>query len=55
MRQHMYDMALHLTSMQHRLNATMHEYNTVHGFKPARGNMDKLVRSGTKKETSAVP
>ena len=42
MRQQMYDKALHLTSTQHRLNAMMREYNTVHGFEPARGNMNKL-------------
>ena len=38
----MYDKALHLASTQRRLNATMHEYNTVHGFEPARGNTDTL-------------
>ena len=42
MRQQMYDKALHLASTQRRLNATMCEYNTVHGFEPARGNTDKL-------------
>ena len=42
MRQHMYDKALQLATTQRRLNATMREYNTVHGFKPARGNTDAL-------------
>ena len=42
MRQQMYDKALHLASTQHRLNATMREYNTVHGFEPVRGNTEKL-------------
>ena len=42
MRQQMYDKALHLASTQRRLNVTMREYNTVHGFEPARGNTDKL-------------
>ena len=32
MRQQIYGKALHLASTQHRLNATMREYNTVHGF-----------------------
>ena len=42
MHQQMYDKALHLASTQRRHNATMREYNTVHGFEPARGNTDKL-------------
>ena len=42
MRPQIYDEALHLASTQRRLNATMREYNTVHGFEPARGNTEKL-------------
>ena len=37
----MYDKALHLAPTQRRLNAMMREYNTIHGFEPARGNTEK--------------
>ena len=39
----MYDKTLHLASTQRRLNVTIREYNTVHGFEPARGITDKLT------------
>ena len=55
MRQQMYDKALHLASTQRRLNVTMREYNTVHGFEPARGNTEKLNEVSVKEEILAMP
>ena len=54
MRQQIYDKALHIASTQRRLNATMREYNNVHGFEPARGNTEKLNEVRRKEGISAV-
>ena len=42
MRQQIYDKALNLASTQRRLNATIREYNSAHGFEQADRNMEKL-------------